>query len=328
MPTDLTALDVARQQTLVSAVFNSETVIPRIATLHVEPSKNIEIQDVDGLAKFTQQAGATDITPTFARAFKSRSNPVVLEALTQLTNKEARDIRAGAGFDINELYGRMFGANMLRKMAADVFALLAGVRATAHPENGVSGSPLAAVGGGTLYCADNITTTPINTPGSPFNQTNDFNLAFNSANVDTILAYRPRWKSRDGDNNADPNTKPVCVTPSALTKRARTLFGRTNEIYDGTGLQTAHAGEVSDIVEDTSGSLASDAFLFLYKAMKFNPAAGSMVEMFPVHLHINLLPNMKLVEAPAGNYTNLVAEIEYDVFFDTMVDRDVIYSQP
>lgn len=328
MPTDLTALDVARQQTLISSVFQSETVIPRVATLHVEPSKNIEIQDVDGLTKFTQQAGATDITPTYARAFKARSNPAVLEAMTQLTHKEARDIRAGAGFDINQLYGRMFGERMLRKMAADVFALLAGVRATAHPENGVSGSPLAPVGGGTLYCADNITTTPINTPGSPFNQSNDFNLAFNSANVDTILAYRRRWKSRDADNSADPNTKPVCVTSSELYKRARTLFGRTNEIYDGAGLQTAHAGEVSDVVEDPSGSFASTAFAFIYRAMKFNPTAGSMVEMFPLHLHINLLPNMRLTEAPAGNYTNLVAEIEYDAFFDTMVDRDVIYSQP
>lgn len=328
MPTDLTALDIARQQTLVSSVFQSETVIPRIATLHVDPAKSIEIKDVDGLAKFTQQAGATDITPTYARAFSAKSNPSVLEALTQLTNKEVRDIRSGAGFDINELYARMFGANMLRKMAADVFALLAGVRATAHPENGVSGSPLAAVGGGTLYCADNITTTPINTPGSPFNQSNDFNLAFNSANVDTILAYRKRWKSRDGDNNADPNAKPVCVTAPALNKRARTLFSRTNEIYDGAGLQTAHAGEVSDIVEDTSGSFASTAFAFIYKSMKLNPVTGVMAEMFPLHLHINILPNMELVSAPGGNYMNLKAEIEYDAFFDTMVDRDVLYSEP
>lgn len=328
MPTDLTALDTVRQQALVSAVFEAETVIPRVATIHVEPSKAIEIQDIDGLAKFTQQSGASAITPTYARAFKTRSSPAVLEALTRLTNKEARDIRSGSGFDINQLYARMFGSNMLRKMAKDVFTLIAGVRALAHPENGVSGSPLAAVGGGTLYCADNITTTPLNTPGSPFNQANDYALAFNSANVNTILAARPLWKSRDADNNVDPNARPVFVSGSALNKPARTLFAREGEIYDGTVLQSGHAGEVSDIVLDPSGTFAADAFAFLYKAMKLNPASGSMVEMFPIHVHINILPSMKLVDATDGNYTNLISEIEYDTFVDTMIDRDLFYSEP
>lgn len=328
MATDISVLNQDIQKALFSTVFGADTLIPRVATVHVEPTANLEIQDMDGLAVFSQQSGATDITATIARAFKSRSNPVVLEALTKLTDKEVRDVRSGKGFDIAEVFSRMFGANMLRKMAKDVFSLYSAVRTTAHPENGVSGSPLAAVGGGTLYAADNITTTPLNTPGSPFDQTNDFSLAFNSANVNTILAYRAKWKSRDGDNNANPNELPVLITPPDLTKRARDLFGRTQEIYDGTGLQSSHAGEVSDIVQDPSGSFAADAFAFIYKSMKLNPVSGSVESMFPVHLHVNILPTMRLTEAEKGNYINLVAQIEYDAFLDPMVDRDVLYSKP
>lgn len=328
MATDVTVLNEDIQKALFSTVFAADTLITSVASVHVNGSSALEIQDMDGLAKFSQQSGATDITATDARAFKSRSNPVVLEARTALTNKEVRDILSGKGFDIFDIFSRMFGANMLRKMAKDVFTLYASGRVTAHPENGVSGSPLAAVGGGTLYAVDNITTTPINTPSSPFDQTNDFTLAFNSANVNTILAYRSKWKSRDGDNNVDPNIRPRIITAPDLTKRARDLFSRQGEIYDGTGLQSGHAGEVIEVVQDPSGAFASDAFAFVYQSMKLNPTLGSVEMMFPVHLHVNVLPTMKLTPAEKGNYSSLVAEVEYDAFYDPMVDRDLLYSEP
>lgn len=328
MPTDVTVLNEDIQKALFSTVFAADTLITSVATVHVNGASAIEIQDMDGLAKFSQQSGATDITATLARAFKSRSNPIVLEARTELTNKQERDILSGKGFDIYEIFSKMFGANMLRKMAKDVFTLYASGRVTAHPENGVSGSPLAAVGGGTLYAVDNITTTPLNTPGSPFDQTNDFNLVFNDPNVNTILAYRSKWKSRDGDNNVDPNIRPVFVSGPDLNRRALDMFSRTTEIYDGTGLLSAQAGRVKQVVQDPSGAFGADDFAFIYESMKLNPTTGSVEMMYPVHLHVNVLPTMKLTPAEKGNYKNLVAEIEYDAFFDPMVDRDLLYSKP
>lgn len=300
-----------------------ESDMLKLCTPNFDLANTVVDRDREGAATFSPQSGATDADTTEVRAFSSRSAPTTYEARIDLTNEELRTILAGGGFDAAVDFGTLLAQNAMAEIADDFFSVYALGRTTAHPDFGVSGTPYAAVGGGTFYFVDNFDMSYLD--GTTGTQTNDHTLAYNSANQSTLLAKRRTYKNRTGKPRL-PQALPFLMVGAANEGLARALAAQEGRFYTGAAAELGFAGQIADIIVPPAGIWDPTAWGLVWCTQKDNPAGGSMV-MGPVRSHVRLVPTIRVTDAPKGNYKSIVAEFEYDNYLAPF-EGNFLFSKP
>lgn len=325
MPSDFTVFEEAAVSTMVETFVTSQSDMLLLCTPQVEIATTVKQRDMDGAAKFNTQSGATAATARNVRAFATRSNPVVSEARIPLTNKQHRDVMAGGGFDIGQEIGAKLGENALGEISDDWFSLAGGLRTVAHPENGVSGTPYAASGGGTIYFVDAFDMTGIN--GDVWSQTNDFTLPWNAANLDTVLTARRSYKNRDGKPRLPMGNKPFAILPGGLERLGLAMASQQGRVFNGSELELGYAGQLAGIIVPPAGTFAADGWALYWPTPKRDPKTGLEVVQGPIRSHIRLIPTVRIAQATDGNYFNVIVEFEYDNYLASF-EGNYFYSEP
>lgn len=324
MASNVAQFERTAYETMIETFLTAETDMLLLCTPDIESATYKKDIDLDGAAKFNTQTTASAATARDVRAFGSTSNPAVKEARIPLTNKQWRDVESGGSLDIATEVGALLAQNALGEIVDDFFTLLASGRTTAHPENGVSGSPYAATGGGTVYYVDAFDMTGVN--GDTWSQTNDHTLALSSANLDTVMQKRRTYKNRDGKARA-PVVPPWLVVGAgaSLESLGLALSTQAGRVYNGSGLEYGFAGRLSGIIVAPSGTFASDNWALVYVTPK--KTAGGMKRSGPVRCHLRLAPEVRVERATDGNYFNVIVEFEFDNYFKSW-EGDLLFSDP
>lgn len=321
MTQDLTQFRETVKQTLVSNLGNYQTDMLKLCTPIFDQRYAVDVIDFDGAGNFSTKSGAGAPTAQAVRAMKSSSSPAFKEQLIVLTDEQLLDQRAAGVLTANRII-----AYAWNEIVADFFALLFAGRTTAHPENGVSGSPLAANGGGTLYFVDNIDVTTISS-GASFTQTNDHTLALSATNLSTVLAKRRTYKTREGKKLMNTNVKPYLVVVPELETLARDLVAQSGRMYDGSGLQSGFNGRVADVIVapgDATTDTTSWALAFVED--KQDPRGGTM-RAGPVLSHVRMLPQVRIGYPSDANDVHVLAEYAFDNFYSNN-EGDLLFSKP
>lgn len=311
--------------TMIETFLTAESDMLLLCTPDIDSAAYRKTIDFDGAAKFNTQTTASAATARDVRGFASTSAPAVKEARVPLTDKQYRDVLDGGGLDIAVEVGGMLANNALGEIVDDYFTLLASGRTTAHPENGVSGSPYAANGGGTVYYVDNFDMTGIN--GDLYTQTNDHSLALSAGNLDTVLQKRRTYKNRDGKARAAVVPPWLVVGAGAsLESLGMALAAQAGRVYDGSGLQFGFAGRLQGVIVAPSGTFSGDQWALVYVTPK-RGAGGRIKRAGPVQCHLRLSPEVRVAQAVDGNYFNVIVQFEFDNYFKTW-EGDLLHSKP
>lgn len=321
MPTtDLLAFKQTLRSAMITMIGDIRTEAFKITTPEISAEAYLAKADLDGAANFTAQTSATVPTASIVRGFKSTSNPAVVEQNITLLESEIRNWEQMAPATAQKIIDRVWG-----HWTDDLFTLVFGARAVAHPDNGVSGSPYAATGGGTVYFYDDFTMTTLNT-ASTVTQTNDHTLSLTATNLRTLLNKRMSYKDRDGKAHAPRGPKPVlCVVPD-LAGTAKNFFRQQSQMYNGAGLQEGFADELLDVaIAPRAATSATDAWALVWVTDKMTERG--IVRSSPFLSHIRALPTMRIDPQPGGGFYNLYCSFEFDNYLHPW-EGDVFYSEP
>lgn len=321
MPTtNLLAFKQTLRSAMITMIGDIRTEAFKITTPEVNTEAYLKKVDLDGAANFTAQTSAAVPTASIMRAFSSTSNPAVYEENIPLLESEIRNWEQTAPATAQKIVERAWG-----HWTDDLFTLVFGGRTVAHPENGVSGTPYAANGGGTIYYYDNFDMTSLNT-ATGFTQTNDHTLSLTATNLRTLLNKRMSYKDRDNKAHAPRNQRPVlCVVPD-LAGTAKNFFRQQSQMYNGAGLQEGFADELLDVaVAPRAATAETDAWALVWVTDKMTERGA--VRSSPFLSHIRALPTLRIDPQPGGGYYNLYCAFEYDNYLHPW-EGDVFFSQP
>lgn len=321
MTQDLTVFRETVKQTLISNLGDYRTEMLKLSTPIFDPRFQIEVIDFDGAGNFSTKTGAGAPTAQAVRAMSAKSTPAVKEQLIVLTDEQILDQVAVGVMTANQIIEYAWN-----EIVSDHFALYFSGRTTAHPENGVSGSPLAANGGGTVYFVDNFDVTTISA-GASFTQTNDHTLALSATNLATLLAKRRTYKTREGKKLKNASIKPYLVVCPELETLANDLFAQTGRFYTGAGVDSGFAGRLAGVVVAPGDSVAvTDAWALVYADLKKSPTGGAM-RQGPVNCHVRMLPKVRIGYPSNANDVHIISEFAFDNFYSND-EGDLLFSKP
>lgn len=321
MATDLTVFREIVKETLISNLGNYQSEMLKLCSPHFDSKYQIDVLDFDGAGYFTTKTAAGAPTGTTVRAFKSSSAPVVKEQLIVLTDEQLWNIEQAAVMTADQII-----AYAWNELVSDFFSLLFAGRTTAHPENGVSGSPIVANGGGTMYFVDTFDMTTIS-QGTTLTQTNDHTLALSSTNLQTVLAKRRTYKTREGKAIMNTGIVPYLVVPPALETLGKDLVAQNGRMFDGAGLQSGMNGRIRECIV-APGDATSDttSWALVYVEAKADPRGGSMT-CGPIHSHVRMVPQVRIGRPTDSNDTNVLSEFAFDNFYGPN-EGDLLFSKP
>lgn len=278
--------------------------------------------NVNGLAVgagFTTKTGVGVPTAGEARSFGSTTNPVVRQKREVFEADRLLDLESLA-MDIADISWNQ----AWREINAAYFTLIGAATSTAHPDNGVSGSPWAATGGGAVYAADSYDMTFLD--GSTATQTNAHSLALSSANLSTVLAKRRTYKSASGKADL-PQFAPYLVCAPALETLAKDLVKQEGRLYDGSGLQSGFAGRIKDVVvADGSATFNAGGWATVYVRDTVD-SQGRPVKVGPIVVHIREMPTVKIEPVPGSSDISVYTKMSYSCVYAPACDSDIFYSQ-
>ena len=321
MTQDLTVFRETVKQTLVSNLGDYRTEMLKLATPIFDTRYNIDVIDFDGGGSFSTKTTTGAPSASAVRAMKSTSSPAFKEQLIILTDEQLLDQRAAGVMTANRIISYAWN-----EIVSDFFALLFSGRATAHPENGVSGSPLAANGGGTVYFVDNFDVTSISA-GATFTQTNDHSLSLSATNLATVLAKRRTYKTREAKKLMNTGVVPYLVVVPDLETLGKDLVAQSGRFYTGSGVDSGFAGRIRECIVapgDATSDTTSWAVVFVEE--KQNPLGGSM-RQGPVNCHIRMLPQVRIGYPTNANDVHVLAEFAFDNFYSNN-EGDLLFSKP
>lgn len=323
MATDLTQLKERIVKRMRKRLGDHSGDLFKVARPIVDTRAYVDATDFDGGNNYTAQSGAAAPSASDVRAFKSSSNPTRYEIDVPLTEEQLLDWQRAA-----DQVGDLLVDRAWHKITVDFWTLIFGARATAHPDNGVSGSPIAAVGGGTAYVVDNLEITPIN-GASAFQQTNDHTVALTATNLRTVLNKRPAWKDRDGGASATRADKPyLCVVPE-LAGTAKNLVMQSGQLYNGSGLSEGFADEIAGvIVVPREATAAADAWALVYVTETLGDNNEVTGKDGPLLIHLRAAPKVEVDREPGGGFYHCYCSFSCGIWFHPLCDRDLMYSEP
>lgn len=319
--TDLTVFREIVKKTLITGLGDYKSEMLKLATPIFDTKYQVDVLDFDGAGYFTTKTAAGAPTGTSVRAVKSSSAPIVKEQLIVLTDEMLLNIEAAAAMTANRIISYAWN-----EVVSDFFSLLFAGRTTAHPDNGVSGSPITATGGGTMYFVDAFTGASLSAD-TAFTQTNDHTLALSSTNLQTVLAKRRTWKTREAKKLANTNVVPYLVVPPDLETLAKDLVAQNGRLFDGAGLQSGMSGRIREVIV-APGDATTDttSWALVYVEEKTDPRGGSM-RAGPVHCHIRMLPQVRVGIPTNANDVHVLSEFAFDNFYSPN-EGDLLFSKP
>ncbi|MCB9610522.1 MAG: hypothetical protein H6716_28290 [Polyangiaceae bacterium] len=321
MAQDLTLFKTVLEQTLISKVGDYRTEMLKLCTPIIDPRSSAKVTDFDGAGNFTTKTGPGAPTAQAVRAMGSASSPATKEQLIVLTDDDLLDQAAAAALTASRIIEYAWN-----EVVADYFGLLFSGRTTAHPENGVSGSPLAATGGGTVYFVDAFDVTTISS-GANFSQTNDHSLALSATNLSTVLAKRRTYKTREGKKLKDASIRPYLVVPPELETLATDLASQAGRFYTGSGVDSGFAGRLAGVIVAPGDSVSvADAWAVVYVGEKMD-SIGRMARQGPVNSHIRMLPQVRVGQPTDANDVHVLSEFAFDNFYSND-EGDLLFSKP
>lgn len=277
---------------------------------------------INGLAVgagFSTKTGVGAPAATEARSFGATTAPVVREKLVKFEEHRLMDLESLA-MDIADLAW----TQAWNEIDAAYFTLIGAATSTAHPDNGVSGSPWAATGGGSVYAADSYDMTFLD--GSNATQTNAHALALSSANLSTVLAKRRTYKSVGGKADLEQFT-PYLVAAPALETLAKDLARQEGRLYDGSGLQSGFAGRIKEVVIANGSSTFNAGGWALVYAKEAVNSQGQLVKTGPIAVHIRQRPRIKIEAVPGSSDISVYTDMAYSVVYAPECDSNLFYSQ-
>lgn len=321
MATDLTVFREIVKKTLVSNLGNYQSEMLKLCTPIFDSKYQIDVLDFDGAGYFTTKTAAGAPTGTTVRAFKSSSAPVVKEQLIELTDEQLWNIEQAATMTANQII-----AYAWNEVVSDFFSLLFAGRTTAHPDNGVSGSPITATGGGTMYFVDAFTMATISA-STAYTQTNDHTLALSSTNLQTVLAKRRTYRTREGKKLLNTNVIPYLVVPPELETLGKDLVAQNGRLFDGAGLQSGMNGRIREcIVAPGDATTDTTSWALVYVEEKTDPRGGA-VRSGPIHSHIRMVPQVRIGRPSDANDVHIISEFAFDNFYSPN-EGDLLFSKP
>ncbi len=321
MAQDLTVFREIVKKTLIANLGDYRTDMLKLTTPIFDTKYQVDVIDFDGGGYFTTKTAAGAPSATAVRAMKSSSTPIVKEQLITLMDEQLLNIEQAATMTASRIISYAWN-----EIVADFFSLLFAGRTTAHPENGVSGSPYAANGGGTVYYVDNFDMTSISA-GTTFTQTNDHTLALTSVNLATVLAKRRTYKTREAKKLMSTNIVPYLVVVPELETLAKDIVAQTGRLYDGAGLQSGMAGRIAEVIV-TPGDATTDttSWAVVYVEQKLDPRGGGM-RSGPIHSHVRMLPQVRIGVPTNANDVHILSEFAFDNFYAPN-EGDLLFSKP
>ncbi len=321
MAQDLTVFREIVKRTLIANLGNYQTEMLKLATPIFDTRYQVDVIDFDGGGYFTTKTAAGAPSATAVRAMKSSSSTVVKEQLITLTDEQLLNIEQAAVMTANRIIQYAWN-----EVVADFFALLFAGRTTAHPENGVSGTPYAANGGGTIYFVDNFDMTSISA-GTTFTQTNDHSLALSSTNLATVLAKRRTYKTREAKKLMNTGVVPYLVVPPDLETLGKDLVAQNGRLFDGAGLQSGMNGRIQEcIVCPGDATTDTTSWAVVYVEQKYDPR-GAGGRSGPVHCHIRMLPQVRIGVPTDANDVHVLSQFAFDNFYSPN-EGDLLFSKP
>lgn len=321
MPSVLTDAEKRFNETFYRTLMGWSGEMLKLTTPIVDDVPNKELVDIYGLGAWTAQSGVGDITTQDIRAQGVTSSPTPWEFLLTLTNKQVRDTDG-----VLEQQA-MAAANAFMEQLTDAFfAKFINAHTTAHPENGVAGTPYAATGGGTVFFADQYDMTFVN--GGTLTQANLFSVALGQGGLETLIAARVGYRDRSGLRASTPTEKPYLLSGPARMFAAADYVSAGERLYNGSGLESAWGewlgGRV--VVPTMAGNNWGLVYVHDYRA--YNQAGQAVsVKRCPVWVHLRMLPTFRLNQGIKANTWHLVGEAEYDVGYMPW-EGDYLYSRP
>lgn len=292
----------------------------KLTSFVVDPQPQVAFTDVYGFGAWTAQNGLNAVTNREVRAQSVLSQPAVWEHKVELTNKEVRDTPG-----ILENAAMNAASRFLEDLSDVFFGKFSAADATAHPENGVSGSPYAATGGGTVYMADSFDMTFVN--GGTKTQANLYNLQLGDTALGTVIQARVDYRERGGERASMPGEKPFLVTGPSKMILGQDLSEQTGRIFDGAGLQSGWANRIAGHI--TAPSFPTNAWSLVWRRQFSTYGQDGQVVTFnrcPVWVHLRKLPVFRVTEVDR-NTTIVLGEAEYAVGYFPF-EGDFILSKP
>lgn len=321
-PSDLKVLEKKLQLKVRTLQKDHKSEALSICKLILSEDASVELVDYDGANNYTAVDGVSAPAASSARAFSSKSNPIRFEIWLPWNRDQKLDDESVAN-----TFASLAVKRAVQKLGRMAFTLLFGARAVPHPDNGKSGSPLAPVGGGTLYAVDNITVTPIN-GGTPFNRTNDGTSLLTPLNLETALDKRPSYIDRDGGQSTAPESKPYLVVVSALGSQAKAMYEQKGPVWDGTGLRPGFADRLAGVVIAPDGSTAAtNAWSLVYLTEVVDEDDNVTDTISPICIHLREEVKARVDTIPGTGAQGVYCDFAADVFFHPMVDRDLVYNE-
>lgn len=285
-----------------------------------ETKAEVQVNDIAVSAGFSTKTGVGVPTPQDIRALSAKSAPIIREKNHRFEKHRLLDYDRLAADIVDICWVQAWN-----EIDAAVFTLLGAGRTTAHPDNGVSGSPYAANGGGTVYVVDNFDMTFLD--GTTATQTNDATLAFGADNLSTRLNTRRGFKSLSGKPDLEL-FEPVLVVGDGISQLAGDLVEQSGRFYTGAGAEPGFKGRVTKVVIAPAASgWASNAWALVYVKRQTAPNGGEYLKG-PVYAHIREIPVMKIEEVQGSSDINVYTNFHYSVFYGPCPDHSLFYSKP
>lgn len=320
MGQDLSVLRQTVHKHLITKVETLQGAMLPLCSPFFDSQAIVKVHDIGGGGNYSTKTTTGAPAASAVRALASASNPVEREQLIKFEQNRLGDMDRLA----MEIAERTFGYGW-QEINVDYFTLLMNGRTTAHPDNGVSGSPWAANGGGTVYAVDNFDMTFLDT--STATQTNDHTLALSNANVSTLLAKGVTYKDLAGKGLNRTTAKPYLVVAPELADLGNAIVAQVGRLYDGSGLVNGFSGRLAGCITVPAGVCAADAWAIVWVDEMSN-GLGGIVRQGPVNSHIRELVRVRIgIPTDAGDI-HVYSSFNYDNWYHPTVDQRLMYSEP
>lgn len=320
-------LDVLRnlvRLALISKVENFAQSVDgflRFCTPKFDANAMIKALEMSQSAAFSAKTTTGKPAAKPVRAYGSTSNPTQYEVRHEFMARQMLDLPRLAAEIATKAWDHFWN-----QINTEAWTLIMCGRTTAHPENGVSGSGFAAVGGGVVYAVDNFSMTYLDTTTGE--QTNDHNLACSSANISTLLAKRRTYKAPSGKVEK-PVKPPLGFCAPGLETLFKDLVAQSGRLYTGDGAESGYKGRIQDVLVAPADvpAMAADGWGLLYTEEVTNTEGGTETAG-PVACHIRTPPWVKIDQLEGTDDISVYCSGEYDVWYRTGVDQLLFYSEP
>ena len=298
----------------------SEHGMYNLVTPFFDQKSEIQINDLAVSSGFSTKTGVGVPTPQDIRALGAASSPIIREKNHRFEGHRLLDHARLASDIVDACWTQAWN-----EIDAAVFTLLGAGRTTAHPDDGVSGSPYAATGGGTVYAVDAYDMSYLD--GTSGSQTNNASLTFSSANLATRLLARGAYKSLGGKPDLE-KFPPLLVVHSGISQLANDLAAQEGRFYTGSGAESGFKGRLKGVVvAPEASSWPSGGWALVYVKDQVGPD-GQQYKKGPVYVHIRETPQIKIEEIVGSSDINVYTKFHYSAFYGPCPDQTLFYSQP